>query len=70
MESRAQRERARLDMEALDAEEARLERQEVYHQAMVHQPQGGVMRGRTSARYGVDISHLSADGQRIYSEMQ
>ena len=133
LESRAQRERARLDMEALDAEEARLERQEVYqrraqlaerkrqgeynlqqgaygdravayvrhpgrgaeggvqytggvepngdyhvvvpveqghHQAMVHQPQGGVMRGRTSARYGVDISHLSADGQRIYSEMQ
>ena len=143
LESRAQRERARLEMEALDEEEARMARQEVaerrsqlaerrrqeeynrqnggygdrgvayvrhpgrgagggvqytggagggvqytggvepygdyhvvvpveqrQHQAMVHQPQGGVIRGRTSARYGVDISHLSEEGQRIYSEMQ
>ena len=40
------------------------------HQAMVHQPRGGVMRGRTSARYGVDVSHLSPEGQRIYQEMK
>ena len=133
LERRTQRERTRLEMEALDEEEARMARQEVaqrrsqlaerrrqedynrqnggygdrgiayvrhpgrgaeggvqytggvepygdyhvvvpaeqhQHQAMVHQPPGGVIRGRTSARYGVEISHLSEEGQRIYSEMQ
>ena len=40
------------------------------HQAMVHQPSGVRGRGRggvTSSRYGVEISHLSEEGQRIYS---
>ena len=126
LERRTQRERTRLDMEALDEEEARMARMEVAqrraqlaerrrqedynrqnggygdrgvayvrhpvrgaeggvqytggvepygdyqvvpaeHQAMVHQPPGGRGRGRTSARYGVEISHLSEEGQRIYS---
>ena len=132
LERRTQRERTRLDMEALDEEEARMEvaqrraqlakrrNQEDYnqqhggysdregvayvrrpeggagggvlynrgatpyrgdaygdyqvvpveHQAMVHQPSGVRGRGRggvTSSRYGVDISHLSEEGQRIYS---
>ena len=129
LERRTQRERTRLDLEALDEEEARMEvaqrraqlakrrNQEDYnqqhggygdregvayvrhpvrgaeggvlynrgavpyrgdaygdyqvvpaeHQAMVHQPPGGRGRGRTSARYGVEVSHLSEEGQRIYS---
>ena len=131
LERRTQRERTRLEMEALDDEEARMEvaqrraqlakrrnqdgynqqhvgysdrdgvaygrhpeggagggvlynrgatpyRGDAYgdyqvvpveHQAMVHQASGGRGRGRgvTSSRYGVDISHLSEEGQRIYS---
>ena len=122
LERRTQRERTRLEMEAMDEEEARMElvqrraqlarrrNQEDYiqphggygdregvvyvrqpvrgaeggavynrgaygdyqvvpaeHQAMVHQPPGGRGRGRTSVRYGVEVGHLSEEGQRIYS---
>ena len=101
LERRTQRARMRLDLEALDKGEARMEmarrrnqedynrqhggysdrggvphRGDVYgdyqvvpaeHQGMVHQPPGGRGRGRTSARYGVEISHLSEEGQCVYS---